>query len=91
MPFNQHLYAQEGRFVVLVLSQSVYAGITQHCLSAEVLFQTGMAVLPACSNLRGQERKPFVVVPLDGAFRRKNLSPSVQAVKQFIGSSNGAL
>lgn len=43
------------------------------------------------SNLRGQERKHFVVVPLDGDFRVKDMAPSIQAVKQAAANSNGAV
>ena len=45
----------------------------------------------AGSNLRGQERKHFVVVPLDGDFRVKDMAPSIQAVKQAAANSNGAV
>ena len=43
------------------------------------------------SDLRGQERKHFVVVPLDGAFRVKDMAPSIQAVKKAAADSNGAV
>ncbi|KAA6420901.1 MAG: Sucrose-phosphate synthase [Trebouxia sp. A1-2] len=43
------------------------------------------------SNLRGQDRKHFVVVPLDGAFRVKDMAPSIQAVKKAAAASNGAV
>ena len=43
------------------------------------------------SNLRGQDRKHFVVVPLDGDFRVKDMAPSIQAVKQAAANSNGAV
>ncbi len=45
----------------------------------------------AGSNLRGQDRKHFVVVPLDGAFRVKDMAPSIQAVKKAAAASNGAV
>lgn len=61
-----------------------------------------MCVLKACmtgfnwfasagSNLRGQDRKHFVVVPLDGVFRVKDMAPSIQAVKKAAAASNGAV
>lgn len=43
------------------------------------------------SNLRGQDRKHFVVVPLDGVFRVKDMAPSIQAVKKAAAASNGAV
>ena len=47
--------------------------------------------LCAGSDLRGQERKHFVVVPLDGDFRVKDMAPSIQAVKLAAANSNGAV
>lgn len=47
--------------------------------------------LSAGSDLRGQERKHFVVVPLDGDFRVKDMAPSIQAVKKAAANSNGAV
>ena len=47
--------------------------------------------LDAGSDLRGQERKHFVVVPLDGDFRVKDMAPSIQAVKKAAANSNGAV
>ena len=49
------------------------------------------ANLDVGSDLRGQERKHFVVVPLDGDFRVKDMAPSIQALKQAAANSNGAV
>ena len=45
----------------------------------------------AGSHLRGQDKKHFVVVPLDGAFRVKDMAPSIQAIKKAAEGSNGAV
>ncbi|KAL3157983.1 hypothetical protein ABBQ32_012382 [Trebouxia sp. C0010 RCD-2024] len=43
------------------------------------------------SDLRGQERKHFVVVPLDGDFRVGDMAPSIQALKKAAANSGGAV
>lgn len=45
----------------------------------------------AGSDLRGQERKHFVVVPLDGDFRVGDMAPSIQALKKAAANSGGAV
>lgn len=43
------------------------------------------------SDLKGQGRKHFVVVPLDGDFRVGDMAPSIQALKKAAADSNGAV
>ena len=45
----------------------------------------------AGSDLKGQERKHFVVVPLDGDFRVRDMAPSIQALKKAAADSGGAV
>lgn len=53
------------------------------------MFGSLLPTAVAGSNLRGQDRKHFVVVPLDGAFRVRDMAPSIQAVKKAAAASNG--
>lgn len=46
---------------------------------------------PAGGNFVGQDRKHFVVVPLDGAFRVKDIAPSIQSLKKAASASGGAV
>ena len=42
-------------------------------------------------TLRGHDRKHFVVVPLDGPFRVKDMAPSIQVLKKAAAASDGAV
>lgn len=42
-------------------------------------------------TLKGHDRKHFMVVPLDGPFRVKDMAPSIQALKKAAAGSNGAV
>ena len=42
-------------------------------------------------TLKGHDRKHFVVIPLDGPFRVKDMAPSIQALKKAAAASNGAV